>query len=192
MLSRGRQSGRDAQTRSSFFVAALAPVLTVTLGLGLGVTTSCGDDGASETDAPVDDSGGPPDNPDPHVTLEAEVDVFELCGAIGSSHLSLRATRINCEQDPPPPCTLPKDPYETSFGDTRDCEKPTQTSTKMYLDLEQSGRYLIEVVTLTDSGEVGACYGVDGGVETPITSAQIEARETLKISSLGGGPCPSP
>ncbi len=155
------------------------------------MAASCGDDSSSETDAP-DPTTGAADNPDPHVTLEAEVDVFELCGAIGSQHLSLRATRINCEQDPPPPCTLPKDPYETAFGDTRDCEKPTQTSTKMYLDLEQSGRYLIEVVTITESGEVSACYGQGGGVETLITSAQLEARETVEISSLGGGPCPSP
>lgn len=150
----------------------------------------CGDDGSSATEG--GGSTGAPDNPNPHVTLAATVDVFELCGPIGSKHLSLRATRINCENSPPAPCTLPKDPYETFFGDTRDCEKPTETSTKMYLDVEVSGRYLIEVVTITESGEIGACYGIDGAVESLITSEQLEARETITLSNLGGGPCPGP
>ncbi|MCA9692565.1 MAG: hypothetical protein KC636_23400 [Myxococcales bacterium] len=152
------------------------------------LVAGCGDAPATTTD----DATGTtePENPDPHVTLEATVDVFDLCGVTGSQSLSLRATRINCEQDPPPPCTLPKNPFEVVFGDAKVCENPTETAAVMRLTLEQSGRYLIEVVAVTDSGEVGTCFGLGGDPETLITQAQLDARETVAVSTLGAGPCP--
>jgi hypothetical protein len=149
-------------------------------------------DGAGEgmTIASSVDAGS--ENTAPHVTIRTVVDVFERCGPSGSQFLSFRATRIGCERPPPTPCTIAVNPYDTVFGDTRNCEQASETAAPFALELERAGRYQLEIVALTDSGEVRSCLGPDGEAETLITSDQLEAREIVTVAHLGGGPCPDP
>lgn len=127
---------------------------------------------------------------EPGARVVGQVDVIDLCGVNGAHVVSLRATKVGCEQGPPAPCTIRTDPYEEVVGDAATCPA-SNNSLDMAVVIESPGRYQIEARALTDNGHVGRCFGPDGGTETLVTSEQVAARATIAVSSRAG-PCPSP
>lgn len=148
---------------------------------------ACGDD-VAETSATTgsDTTGGA----EPHATFEATVDQLGLCGVIGAQNLVLRASRVGCIGSPPAPCTLPTDPYKAWVGDVAACPSAS-TSTIMRVAVPTSGRYQIEVVTNTESGMTGECFGAGGDDVLDVTDADLDDRRVIGVQPLGG-PCPAP
>lgn len=147
--------------------------------------------------AETDDAGeetttaAPPPTGEPAARVAGKVDVVDLCGVEGATMVTLRATRVGCEQSPPAPCTLKVDPYQEYFGDATGCPA-SNTDLEMAVEVPQSGRYYIEARAITQGGYIGRCYGVEGGEdETLVTKAQIDARDTIYVQSRTG-PCPPP
>ncbi|MGB1016691.1 MAG: hypothetical protein ACPG4T_21310 [Nannocystaceae bacterium] len=121
--------------------------------------------------------------------IQASVDVLAACGVEGATQVSLRATRIACEQDPPPPCTVEINPYETIFGDFRECAFASETAAKMYVELEESGRYLVDARIITASGYVSVCHGQSGSEVTVVSGDAVSDGATVVVDDLGS-PCP--
>ncbi len=148
---------------------------------------SCGQV-ASETDSEGSETG--PLLGEPGIAVvEATVDVLGACGVQGATQVSLRATRIACEQDPPPPCTVEVDPYKTIFGDLQECAAASETAAKLRVKIDQPGRYLIDARIITASGYVSACHGQSGEAVTLVASEAVEAGDTIVVDELGA-PCP--
>lgn len=132
-----------------------------------------------------------PDNPDPHVRFAADVDLLDLCGTVGATHVFLRASRVGCVGSPPAPCTLPAGDYQSWVGPTAACPNAT-VAKPMTVDVPNSGKYQVEAVTLTESGEVQLCFGDSNGESVVLASAdQVMARAKIYVEELGG-PCPEP
>jgi hypothetical protein len=135
--------------------------------------------GASSTGEPID--------LEPHVTFTGRVDTVDLCGVVGATLVSFRARQVGCEPGPPAPCTLQTDPYKEWVGDAATCPGG-QTNLDMQVDVPVHGRFEVEARTLTDSGFVSLCFGVDGSVPTRVSAAQVEARAELVVKATAG-PC---
>lgn len=132
-----------------------------------------------------------PDNPDPHVRFAAEVDLLDLCGTIGATHVFLRASRVGCIGSPPALCTLPAGDYQSWVGPTAACPNAT-VAKPMTVDVPSSGKYQIEAITLTETGEQHLCFGVSSGEPVVLATAdEVEARAKIYVEELGG-PCPMP
>jgi hypothetical protein len=151
----------------------------------------CGDDGGggdggSSTMAMEASSGGEPPNAAP--TVVAEVDVTAACGAAGATRVELQATRVGCIDPLPAPCTLPEIPRVT-VGDGVDC--PAAASPEdLRVELTQTGRYHVEVVTLAGDVEASrVCFGEAGEVELLITDARIDGKPTIEVAELDGSAC---
>jgi len=163
----------------------LGRVLVWTLGLGL-VSGAC--DGVEETTGST--ATGGPENPDPHVSFTGYVDLLDLCGTIGATHVFLRATRVGCIDSPPAPCTLPSNPYASWIGETVACPNAS-TANLMAVDVPDPGKYQIEAITLTETGEQRLCFGQDGDDIVLATATAIEDRADVGVEVLAG-PCPRP
>jgi len=133
------------------------------------------------------ESTGAPDL-EPHVSFSGKVDVVDLCGVQGANVVSFRASKVGCAKAGP--CTIQTDPFEEFVGDAATCPSG-QSFLDMVVRVPDSAKYQVEARTLTDSGYLSRCYGVDGAATLTVTAEQIEARETVYLTVLGG-PCPSP
>lgn len=163
----------------------LAPLVHVVLALSL-LGSACQEpDTGGETGEGAESTGAI--DPTPHVTFVGRVDVLELCGVVGASVISFRARQVGCEPGPPAPCTLQTDPYREWLGDAATCPGG-QTSVDLRVDVPVHGRFEVEARTLTDSGSLSLCYGVDAQVPTVVTAAQVEARAELVVRATSG-PC---
>ncbi|MCB9703461.1 MAG: hypothetical protein H6711_16330 [Myxococcales bacterium] len=167
------------------------------LGLGLGLVcglvfglVACGDDGAGGATSGATGGGSEGENPEPHVRVEGPVDLLDLCGTIGSTNVFLRATRVGCVGSPPAPCTIPTNPYEIVVGDTAGCPSAL-TGARMEVEIEATGKYQIEAVTITESGHQALCYGSNGASVIEVTQAELDGRATIAVDPLAG-PCPAP
>ncbi len=131
-------------------------------------------------------SGGEVPNTAP--TVVAEVDVEAACGQAGATRVELHATRFSCINPPPAPCTLP-DPPRPVVGEGIDCPAAASPQ-ELRVELTQTGRYHVEVLTLAGSDELSrVCYGEGGEVELLITEARINAKPTLEVAELDGSGC---
>lgn len=176
-----------AHFRDKGGMRAAAP-LALALSLSLAaLLLACGDDVAATTMTTADD--GDTGTAEPQVTFEATVDQLALCGVIGAQNLILKAHRVGCVGSPPAPCTLPTDPYKMWIGEVAACPSAS-TAALMRVTVPMSGRYHVEVVTSTETGSVGNCYGIDGEALLEITDADLEARAVIGVADFGG-PCPN-
>lgn len=156
------------------------------------VGVACGDDGSGDggTTAPTDSSGGQTTDQTPNVapTVVAEVDVTAACGGAGATRVELHATRVACINPPPAPCTLPATPRPT-VGEGVDC--PAEASPQsLRVELEQTGRYHVEVLTLAGETELQrVCHGENGETELLITAERLDAKPTLMVDPLDGSAC---
>lgn len=157
------------------------------INIALLVLSGCGEV-SSATDGGSESSGEIVGMPGIAV-VEATVDVLAACGIEGASQVSLRATRIACEQDPPPPCTIEVDPYKTVFGDLRECASASETAAKLRVEIDQPGRYLIDARIITASGYVSSCHGQSGDIVTLVSSDAVAEGSTVVVDDLKG-PCP--
>jgi hypothetical protein len=130
-------------------------------------------------------SGGVP-NTAP--TVVAEVDVTAACGQAGATRVELQATRVGCIDPPPAPCTLPEVP-RTVLGEGLEC--PAGASPQaLQVELDQTGRYHVEVLTLAGEDEVSrVCFGEAGEVELLVTEARLNSNPTIEVLELDGSPC---
>jgi hypothetical protein len=131
-------------------------------------------------------SGGEVPNVAP--TVVAEVDVTAACGQAGATRVELHATRVACIDPPPSPCTLPEPPRPT-VGEGLNC--PAAASPQaLSVELTQTGRYHVEVLTLAGEAEVSrVCFGEGGEAELLITEARINGKPTLDVDELDGSAC---
>lgn len=131
-------------------------------------------------------SGGEPANAAP--TVVAEVDATAACGAAGATRVELHATRVACIDPPPSPCTL-ADPPRPTVGEGIDCPAATSPE-ELRVELTQTGRYHVEVVTLAGDVEVSSvCFGEAGEVELLITDERIDGKPTIEVAELDGSAC---
>jgi hypothetical protein len=150
----------------------------------------CGDDGGGaggSTTAAMDaSSGGSVPNAAP--TVVAEVDVTAACGAAGATRVELHATRFACIDPLPAPCTLAEPPRPT-VGEGVGC--PAATSPEvLHVELTQTGRYHVEVLTLAGEAEVSrVCFGEGGAVELLVDDARLADKPTIEVERLDGSPC---
>ena len=158
-------------------VVALAPV-----GVG-----GCDGDGEMTTGSAT---GAAQENPDPHVSFTGYVDLLDLCGIIGATHVFMRATRVGCIGSPPAPCTLPSNPYASRIGETVACPNAS-TANLMAVDVPSPGKYQVEAVTLTETGEQRLCFGIDGEDIVEASESEIEDRADVGVDVLTG-PCSVP
>lgn len=159
------------------------------------VLTGCGDDGGSGESGPSgsttevasqSSSSGVMMNEAP--TVEARVDVATACSMPGATRVELHAARVGCAKPPPAPCTLPDVPRVT-VGDGVDCPAADSPQT-LRVELMQTGRYHVEVVTLAGEDEVAAvCWGEDDAVELLIDDARLEQMPTIAVEVLDGSAC---
>jgi hypothetical protein len=157
----------------------------------LALVMACGDDGGASTESGSSGSTTAPPGATPgEVEVVAQVDVIDLCGTNGATTVSLRATRVGCEQAPPAPCTIKVDPYEEVVGDAATCPA-SQNSAEMRVVVGSAGRWHIEARALTDTGYVGRCFGPGKEEVTLVTKAQVEAGATIAVTPRSG-PCPEP
>lgn len=121
-------------------------------------------------------------------TVVAEVDGTAACGQAGATRVELQATRISCIDPPPAPCTLPEQPRPL-VGEGLDCPSAVAAQ-ELRVELEQTGRYHVEVVTLAGTAELSrVCFGEGGEVELLITEARINGKPTLDVTELDGSSC---
>lgn len=157
------------------------------LALALAPLLACaGDDAATSATAATTAA----ENPDPHATVVAKVDLLDLCGPTGATNVFLRATRVACAGGPLPPCTVPSNPYEVFVGDTAGCPN-SQTAATLRVEVSKSGRYQVEAVTVTETGTLGLCYGVGGSDPVEVVDADLDARAEIPVDARTG-PCPAP
>lgn len=147
--------------------------------------TPSGDDDSSSGGS--SESTGAPDG-EPHVSFAGKVDVVDLCGVQGANLVSFRAFKVGCVKAGP--CTIKTDPFEQFVGDAATCPSG-QSLLDMQVRVPDSAKYQVEARTLTDSGYLSRCYALDGEATLAVTPEQVEARETIHLTVLGG-PCPSP
>jgi hypothetical protein len=121
-------------------------------------------------------------------TVVAEVDVTTACSGAGATRVELHATRVGCIDPPPAPCTL-ADPPRPKVGEGLDC--PAAASPHdLRVELTQTGRYHVEVLTLAGEAEVSrVCFGEAGEPELLITEARINGKPTIEVAALDGSPC---
>lgn len=154
--------------------------------IGCGDDGGGGDGGSSTMAMDASSSGGEAVNAAP--TVLAEVDVTAACGQAGATRVELHATRVACIDPPPSPCTLPEPPRPV-VGEGVDC--PADASPQeLHVELTQTGRYDVEVLTLTGAGEVSrVCFGEAGEAQLLITEARLNAKPTIEVAELDGSPC---
>lgn len=150
----------------------------------------CGDDGAGDGGTTTLDggssSGGAPPNAAP--TVVAQVDATAACGQAGATRVELHATRIGCKNPPPAPCTLPNPPRPT-VGEGFDCPADGSPQT-LRVELTQTGRYHVEVLTMAADAELSrACWGEGGQVELLVTEEHLDDKPTFVVEPLDGTPC---
>ena len=163
-------------------------VRVLALALALAPRLACAGDDAATSITTAGTRAA--ENPDPHATFVAHVDLLDLCGPIGATNVFLRATRVACAGGPLPPCTVPSNPYEVFVGDTAGCPN-SQTSAVMRVEVPRSGRYSVEAVTVTESGSLALCYGVGGSDPVEVIDADLDARAEIPVDPRSG-PCPDP
>lgn len=151
------------------------------------VVVSCTPSDEGDTSSGSSESTGAPDT-EPHVNFSGKVDVVDLCGVQGANLVSFRAFKVGCAKAGP--CTIQTDPFEEFVGDAATCPSG-QSFLDMVVRVPASAKYQVEARTLTDSGHLSRCYALDGAATLTVTPEQIEARETVHLTVLGG-PCPSP
>lgn len=155
--------------------------------VGCGGDDGGGGDGGSTTMATdASSSGGELPNAAP--TVLAEVDVTAACSGAGATRVELHATRVGCIDPPPAPCTLPEVPRAT-VGEGVEC--PANASPQaLRVELTQTGRYHVEVLTLAGEAEVSrVCFAEAGDPELLITEARINGKPTIAVAELDGSPC---
>jgi hypothetical protein len=156
--------------------------------LALLVLVACApSDGDDESSGSESSSGGG-EPVEPHVNFHGQVDLVDLCGPLSSQAVSFRAYKVGCATAGP--CTIKTDPYQVYTGDAASCPG-SQVSADMTVRVPDPAKYQIEARTLTDSGYQSRCYGAGGESTITVTAAQIEARATIEVATLGG-PCPPP
>ena len=102
--------------------------------------------------------------------------------------MELHAARVGCASPPPAPCTLPEIPRVT-VGDGVDCPAPDSPQT-LRVELTQTGRYHVEVVTRAGEEELAAvCWAESGAMEVLIDDARLEDRPTIAVERLDGSAC---
>lgn len=156
----------------------------------VGADMGCADDGSGDggTTTLVGDgssSSGGPANAAP--TVLAEVDLEWACSQDDVTRVELQATRVGCVNPPPAPCTLPQMPRPV-VGEGADC--PSASPQTLRVELEQAGRYHVELVRLAGEAELRrVCFGEDGGEELLVTEADLERTPTFTVALLDGMPC---
>lgn len=166
----------------SILSLALATGCSDDTGDGGGDTGSAATAGAST--AAVDSSGGANNNVLP--TVEIELDPSTACGADGS--LLLRATLVGCVSPPPAPCTLP-DPPRVYDGDTVACPA-TETAATMRVQIEQAGRYHVELAAVAADGtETAQCYAEADDADLIVEKEALDTNPTIAATPLGSGGC---
>ena len=154
--------------------------------LGCGDDGGVGDAGGSTTAMDGSTSGGEVANAAP--TVLAVVDVTSACGQAGATRVELHATRVACIDPLPAPCTLAEPPRPV-VGEGVDCPAAASPQ-ELRVELTQTGRYAVEVLTLAGAGEVSRmCFGEGGDAELLITDARIEDKPTIEVVVLDGSPC---
>ena len=152
----------------------------------------CGDDGGGgdggSTTVTTDASSSGGEVPNAAPTAAAEVDATAACGQAGATRVELWATRVGCIDPPPSPCTLAEPPRPV-VGEGLEC--PADASPQaLRVELTQTGRYHVEVVTLAGEDEVSkVCFGEAGEVELLITEARLNSKPTIEVAELDGSPC---
>lgn len=121
-------------------------------------------------------------------TVAALVDVAAACSMSGATRVELHATRVGCAKPLPAPCTLPEVPRVT-VGEGVDC--PTADSPQtLRVELTQTGRYHVEVVTLAGEDELSAvCWGQGGEIELLVDDDQLAQMPTITVEALDGSAC---
>jgi hypothetical protein len=164
----------SAASSHSFVIVACAPS-------DGGDDTSTGSSGGETTGEP----GG-----EPQVRFAGKVDVVDLCGVQGANVVSFRASKVGCATAGP--CTIKTDPYQQFIGDAATCPSG-QASLDMKVRVPDAAKYQVEARTLTDSGYLTRCYGVEWQAATlTVTADDIAAREHGLRGGTLGGPCPNP
>lgn len=153
----------------------------------LALIVACAPSDEGDTSSGSSESTGAPDL-EPHVVFAGKVDVVDLCGVQGANVVSFRAYKVGCATAGP--CTIKTDPFEEFVGDAATCPSG-QSLLDMQVRVPAAAKYQVEARTLTDSGYLSRCYGVDGAATLTVTADQVEARETIHVGVLGG-PCPPP
>lgn len=154
--------------------------------IGCGDDGGSGDGGSSTAATDASSSGGEAANVAP--TVLAAVDVTAACSQAGATRVELQATRVACIDPPPAPCTLPEPPRPL-VGEGVDCPAAASPQ-ELRVELTQTGRYSVEVLTLAGESEVSrVCYGEGGEAELLITEARLNAKPTLEVAELDGSPC---
>jgi len=163
---------------------ALACLLVVSVG--------CGDDGGGgnggSTTMTTDASSSSGGVPNAAPTVVAQADVTAACGQAGATRVELQATRVGCIDPPPAPCTLPEE-LRPVVGDGLEC--PVDASPQeLAVELTQTGRYHVEVVTLAGEADLSrVCFGEAGETELLITEARLNGKPTIDVAELDGSPC---
>lgn len=176
-------------------------VVGVAVMLGLGCSqvepletsgTSTGDDSATDPGATTMDEatsstsegGGTPGV----VSFLGEVATAPACNTAGAVAVQWQATRVGCVDPPPAPCTLPGTPRPIE-GDLTSCPQ-TDQAVLLGVEIEQSGRYIIEaVLQLTAAEPEPECYANAGVTEIVVTDEQIAAGAVVMVTPTGA-PCP--
>jgi hypothetical protein len=151
----------------------------------------CGDDGGGGDGGSTTmamDATTDVEVPNTAPTVVAEVDVTTACSGAGATRVELHATRVGCIDPPPAPCTLP-DPPRATVGEGIDC--PAASSPlDLRVELTQTGRYHVEVLTLAGESEVSrVCFGEAGDPELLINDARLNGKPTIVLAQLGGSSC---
>jgi hypothetical protein len=153
----------------------------------------CGDDGGggdggSTTLATASSSSSGGEVPNAVPTVVAEVDAMAACGQAGATRVELHATRVACIDPPPSPCTLPEPPRPV-VGEGLDCPAAAPAQA-LRVELTQTGRYHVEVLTLAGEDELSRVCWVEGDdVQLLITEARLDDKPTIEVAERDGAPC---
>lgn len=177
-------------------------VSALTLGLGCSQvepletsSSSSGTDGDTDpgtttaaTDAPTGSTSAAGSGTPGLVSFFGDVATAPACDTVGAVAVQWQATRVGCVDPPPAPCTLPGTPRPVE-GDLMTCPQ-TDASVLLGVEVEQSGRYIVEaVLQLTSDEPEPECYADAGVTEIIVTDEQIAAGAVVMVTPTGS-PCP--
>lgn len=118
---------------------------------------------------------------DPEATIVADASVDRACSPSSVAEVSLRATKVGCESGPPAPCTLPNPP---PVFDSAAVACPIDAPLELQID--EGGRYAVEVVRDPGATESTACWGE----EVVVTTEAVEASQIITTAMVSEAPCP--
>ena len=175
------RAGRPAARRRVVSRCVLSCGMIASLAVAAG-TTACEVETVSDD---LDDTDAD-EEPNPHATLVARIDLAGVCAG-GASEVEMVAVQVACEPPPPAPCTMPGNPPLLA-SETASCADGGTVS--LSRTITNRGRYDVQLVVDGD-WDHAICLGAQPSDEAPVRVSQdhLDARTDILVSAIDGQPC---